>query len=261
MIGIYKITFDSGEFYIGKTSNFEKRKAQHISTQGLGSPRLQKAFINQKDPKIELIEVCNTSELDELEKTYIAELQPPLNVLPGGETLSGLNHPRAKYTKEQLEKVLELFLFTEYNYTEIANKTNVNTATVHDILKGRSHTWLTEGVPEHLLKDAKDRRDIVTLYSPNGTEYKVKNITEFEEAHNLPKGMITKMSKNNRYFNALGWSKVKPRKTKITTPEGESFECTEPEAYIYLQELPSASKTLLFKKQRPSLGYSLRFLD
>lgn len=261
MIGIYKITFDSGEFYIGQTTNYEKRKAAHIQTKGLGSPRLHRAFIIHPTPKFELLEECSTQELNEREAFYIRELKPTLNTLPGGDAMQGLNHPRSKYTKEQLEQVLELYLFSNEPYKQIEKITGVANGTIHDVLKRRSHLWLTDGIPEHLFKDAYDRRSVTLLYDNNGTEYKVYNQREFEKQHNLPDGMIGSLATISKPFNYLGWSLKPIRRVQITTPENETFECTEFEAHNFLHDLPTNSKNMLFKKQRPSKGYSLKYLN
>ena len=49
--------------------------------------------------------------IDEKERLYIKSLSPPLNTLPGGEGMSGFNHPRSKYTKEQLLAVADSLQF------------------------------------------------------------------------------------------------------------------------------------------------------
>jgi predicted DNA-binding protein YlxM (UPF0122 family) len=254
MIGIYKISFDSGDFYIGQTTSYDRRKQHHLSSKGLGSPRLSKAFQIQPDPKFEILKECSIEELDLLEAKFIKELQPTLNMLPSGSDIRGLNHPRSKYSKQQLEKVMAFFLFSDRRYSEIAEETGVAISTVHDVVKGRSHIWLINSIDKEVLEEAINRRNIFKVYDIHNNCYEVNCINKFEKEHNIPKGTLSKATHTSK-----GWSLSPKRIVILTTPDGESFRCTESEARAMTDDLSNYTKNMLFTKNRESKGFSLKY--
>lgn len=71
--GIYKLTFKDGSFYIGKSSNIDKRWAQHSKAmlKGTHAKKIQEAYYNNGMPKFEIIFECHQDHIDILEGYYI----------------------------------------------------------------------------------------------------------------------------------------------------------------------------------------------
>lgn len=85
MIGIYKITnCITGDFYIGASRNLEKRGRQHFFNSCVGHTPQFKADIRRygrDNFKIEVIEECEASALNEREQHYLRIFQPPYNAV------------------------------------------------------------------------------------------------------------------------------------------------------------------------------------
>ena len=256
MAYIYKLIFDNGDFYIGQTSNIEVRITNHRSSKGKGSPKLQKAFKTSKYLGYEILEECDEELLNTKEAAYIKELNPPLNTLPGGDSLRGLNHPRAKYSKKQIEEVVTLYLETDIQASQIADLTEVAYGTVMDIVKMRSHSWATAG-KEAQLKQARDRRNptATTVYDKYNNVYEVKQRLEFEKEHNLSDGTISRLEHSD---NLDGWSLEKHPVLRLKNHEDE-IVLTKPLAREFLQELGLSKYQIsqLIQKNKASAGWKV----
>lgn len=255
MPAIYKITFPDNQFYIGKTTNYTRRIASHINTMGKGSPKLEKAF-KLGDPIFEILKECSVEELDLLEQYYIQTLKPTLNVLPGGETLSGLNQPRAKYTKAQILEVVRLFIHTDMKYSEIANLTGVKSGMVHDVCKKRAHIWATEGIPD--IDNAISRRKSThKIYSPDNTLYEAETIAELSEVTGLTVSNINSIRKSKKYTSLDGWSLEPKSKIKIKDPLGVYHEMYKHEAKNLLESyhLSKYQVNQILNKKKPSADW------
>lgn len=255
MAYIYKLNFDNGDFYIGQTSNLEVRLTNHLSSRGKGSPKLQKAFSSSKYLGHEVLAECNENELNELEQKFIAELNPPLNTLPGGDSLRGLNHPRAKYTKEQIEEVISLYLDPKVQPIHIEELTGVAYGTVMDIVKMRSHTWASQG-KEAALKKAREARNQNTIvYDKYNNEYIVNNYTHFEQKHGLTNGTISRLQ---NMANRDGWSLIKHPVYTLSNEDGE-VTLPKPLAKEFLQttSLSKYQISQLLEKKKASGGWKV----
>lgn len=71
--GIYKLTFKDGSVYIGKSSNIDKRWAQHTKAmlKGTHTKKIQDAYYKYGMPKFEVIFECHQDHIDILEGYYI----------------------------------------------------------------------------------------------------------------------------------------------------------------------------------------------
>lgn len=264
MAHIYQLNFKDGSFYIGQTANLYTRIVNHISSKGKGSPKLQKAFAESEYIGYEVLAECSEEELNEAETRLIAELNPPLNTLPGGEGLRGLNHPRSIYSKEQVEEVVRLFVGTNISYIQISDITEVANSTVHDIVKQRSHAWATEHIDPKLLQSARDRRKInFIVYDKHNNKYEVTQLNLFEQEHNLVPGTIARVAKSTKSTNRDGWSLTKHKVLAITDDFGESFTMTYPEAKEFLDEtdLSRYQKDRILNQQKPSGGWSSEVIE
>lgn len=249
---IYKITFSDNQFYIGKTTNYARRVASHINTRGKGSPKLEAAF-KLGDPIFEIVKECSVEELDLLEQQYIQELQPQLNVLPGGETLSGLNHPRSKYTRAQILEVVRLFLHTDMKYSEISEATGVKPGMVHDVCKKRAHIWATEGITD-LDTAAARRRCIHKIYSPDNIPYEADTLAELAELTGLTVSTLNSIRKSKKFITLDGWSLEPKSKIKLIDPLGCYHELFKHEAKVLLENycLSRYQVNQLLNKKKPS---------
>ena len=79
--GIYKLTFPSGNFYIGKSNDIEKRWKQHWDKFNAGKHTrlMQPEFDLYEDYTQEVLFECHEDHIDIMEESLIARLKPPLN--------------------------------------------------------------------------------------------------------------------------------------------------------------------------------------
>lgn len=255
MICIYKLTFESGELYIGKTTNYRARIQQHLNSRGKGSPKLMKAFETSICLGSEIVEECLLETLDAREVYYIAALKPTLNTLPGGEGMSGLNHPRSKYTKEEVEYVVHLLSTTALSYAKITELTSVSEYMVGDICRGNNHVWATQGVDLSNRVDTK----LAKVYSPEGKEVLItSSYKEFEEANSLPSGVLTYLH-NDVGTSRYGWTKEAPERYKITSPEQDTLILTKAQAKRMFEDLEISRTSIdkLINKLKPVKGWSV----
>lgn len=74
MIGIYKITFPNGHYYLGQATDINRRFTQHkreLSKGTHSNSRLQNCYNKYGDPIYELVQECSKEELSDIETTYI----------------------------------------------------------------------------------------------------------------------------------------------------------------------------------------------
>lgn len=71
--GIYKLTFPSGMFYIGKSGDIKNRWKQHYDSflKGKGSSRMQAEFNRYKDYTQEVLLECHQDHIDIMETYFI----------------------------------------------------------------------------------------------------------------------------------------------------------------------------------------------
>ncbi len=107
--GIYKLTFPSGKYYIGKSANLERRWAEHFEKmmKGAHTRNLQNAFNAEGYPKREILLECHANHIDLMEPYFITGNLGP-NMLNSAIPMTG--------TSEELE-ILQANLFTLTNST------------------------------------------------------------------------------------------------------------------------------------------------
>ena len=255
MICIYKLTFESGEVYIGKTTNYRARIQQHLNSHGKGSPKLMKAFETSVCLGSEIVEECTLEDLDAREVYHIANLKPELNTLPGGEGMSGLNHPRSKYAKEEIQHVVRLLSTTALSYAKIAELTSVSEYMVGDICRGSNHVWATQGAG----LTSRIGTKLAKVYSPEGKEVLItSSYKEFEEANSLPSGVLTYLH-NDLGTSRYGWTKEAPELYTITSPEQDTLTLTKAQAKRMFEELEISRTSIdkLINKFKPVKGWSV----
>lgn len=216
MICIYQLNFTKGT-YIGKTTNLKARLAHHLRRENCGS-KLKEAWETQTYIGHIVLEECSIEDLNAREVYWISIRNPSLNTLPGGETLSGLNHPRNKCTREEIEEIVRL-LELDFKFSVIAQQLNLPYSRVYDICTGKCHTWATEHLDLEAYKSSNSKPLIV--FDKFNIEHTIKYGTreEFCTKNNMPKSALNLVSdKANKY----GYSTAKHKEYLVTSPEGES---------------------------------------
>lgn len=261
---IYKLNFDSGDFYIGQTSKtIAARITQHRATKGKGCPLLEFAFQNHKFIGYDVLEETSSDQLDNREQHWIGELKPTLNTTPGGRSTAGLSHPKLKYSKEQIEQAVNLFLNTNLTYKEISDQTGVGYGMVHDITKRRAHAWAWENyLPETFETAKKLRKPSFRLYDADNQEYEADTLKQLAEQLQEPLHAVHSALDGRQ--SKRGLSLVKHPKVLLTDPQLEQFELTLPRAKEFLEACENLSKfqrDQLLVKHRPSGGWQVKLLE
>jgi len=264
MIGIYKLNFKDGSFYIGQSININRRLYYHSHTKGRGSPKLQKAYTESEYVNHEILEECDLLGLSTREEYWINKLKPTLNTLPGGPTLAGLNHSRSKYTKEQILKVIHLYVDTYKSISDIAREADVSISTAHDICKGRAHTWATAEIDLESVRADRENSKSFYVYYKDGSKHLVESHTEFEIKHNLTSGSMTRIFLNKSCsINKGEWSlfPIDFTKYKLTTDEGIEFIGTLDYIKEVFNDLELSNNTKArLLRGKPSLGFTMKKL-
>ena len=78
--GIYQLTFDSGDTYVGQARDILSRYKQHLEklSKGAAATKMQQAF-NGVNPYIEELIICHPDYLDIMESYFIHKYSPTLN--------------------------------------------------------------------------------------------------------------------------------------------------------------------------------------
>jgi GIY-YIG catalytic domain len=79
--GIYKLTFDNGSIYIGKSLDMERRWEEHSNSfrKGTAAKKMQNAYILAGFPNAEVLLECHPDHLDLMESAFMYAHTPDLN--------------------------------------------------------------------------------------------------------------------------------------------------------------------------------------
>ena len=223
-IGIYAIYFAKiGKIYIGQSQNIEQRFISHKSLFKAihYNYKLADAYLKDNNPEYNILLECKISELNDNEISLINEfnsIKEGLNILEGGNAgVPGYCSARCNNTREELEHAFQLLSRKDLTKSEISVLSNVNLATLSNIVSKLRHTWLHEYYPEiskevlankyNRFQNAQENRfgtDCI-LISPEGNEYHCNNRNKFAKEHNLNSGhlgaVIRKQEKQHK-----GWT-------------------------------------------------------
>lgn len=215
-IGIYKLSFNEDNIYIGQSIDIERRYRQHISAMKnkTNNPNLNNAFELYGLPIMTVEQICTISELNILEDKFINEYSinnKLLNIKQSSKDtprLVGESNGNAKFSNTQVVEVL--YLLTDENplsREEISNKTKVNLHTVNAIKNMCTHLWLEEAYPEryNLLKDIKYTH--YYILSPTKEVFEFTNIAQFAASKGLDRSTLCKVL-NGKRTSHLGWTKL-----------------------------------------------------
>ena len=213
-IGIYKLSFNVDNIYIGQSIDIERRYKQHISAMKnkTNNPNLNNAFEIYGLPIMTIEQVCTISELNNLEDKFIIDYSITnklLNIKQSSKDtprLVGDSNGNSKFSNTQIVEVL--YLLTDekpLSREEISNKTKVNLHTVNAIKNLNTHTWLEEVYPERyqILKDIK--YTYYQVLSPTGEIFKFTNIAQFAALKGLDRSTLCKVL-NGKRASHLGWT-------------------------------------------------------
>jgi group I intron endonuclease len=192
-IGIYFIEVND-LYYIGQSIDIERRLTTHtrlLDTNKHYNSKLQNAFnkygIGQKD----ILQICASNELDSLEEYFIKEfdsVNSGYNILVGGSTIvgRGCDHPKSKYTKEQMVSCLIALSDYTKRLAEISDEVGISVVNIAHITAGETHLWLREEYPKEY-NDMLQARELRRVNSAKNKDYfnkveqfKVKNINTNE---------------------------------------------------------------------------------
>lgn len=189
--GIYKINYPNGKIYIGQAGNIKNRMIEHN----------QRAFCNNSRKKqkcdqelynqnyyieeYEILEIIqDIKSLDEKEIYWITQYNSTnpeigFNILNGGNVSDyrGILHPNSKFSEKDLEEIIDLLLnHCELSYQDIANKFNVNKATIEKINAGKTYINRKLSYPLRSFNHESTRKENLEDYDL--TEKDVLNLKE-----------------------------------------------------------------------------------
>lgn len=233
-IGIYKLQFEDGSFYIGRSINIESKHKDHSSMlkrNVSGCRKLQLKYNTLKSlPTLSILELCDINNLKDREVYWISKLDAVnsgLNILPGGEDVQvGEAHHSSKYSNSQIVEVIKLLgvdYTSEITHEKISEITGVSISIIKDVIQGRAHTWAKEEYPsiyEAMLNNKSIRKSnslknlnpfankktIVypEIISPDKIVYQVEHLTNFCKEHGLTPSNLSKVFKGERAHHK-GW--------------------------------------------------------
>jgi len=185
--GIYCLYFecDDGQYYIGESSNIEKRYREHCNDL-VGNRHdnylLRKYYTTLGLPSISIVEITSSDNLKLREVHWIKEFDSfynGMNLTKGGDGCGfGEDHPSSEYKKEAYVKVLNLLACTNKSAKEISEETKVSYNVVIQISIGKTHAYLKNEFPieyaKMLAKVGTRKRGTVS----NLSDYTLKTILD-----------------------------------------------------------------------------------
>lgn len=232
-IGIYSLYWEEEDLiYIGQSLNIESRKNDHISAlkrKDHFNYKVQNAYNKYGLPKLLVLEVTTSAELDTKEIYWIQETNAQLNIaIGGGSGGKGIGHSQFKFSKLQILRAFRQ-LSSSYKFllnTEIYLNTGITIGMLEAISSGKSHIWLKEQYPTRHARmilfraqrakyNNSNRKSIQEYYtnsnrelpiviSPKGLEFVVSNIREFARNHHLPHSSLNYVV-NGKRKACQGW--------------------------------------------------------
>ena len=146
-IGVYRLEFTDGCYYIGQSVNLKSRLKDHYRMLIEGnhhSYKLQEKYDKLKVlPQHTIVKLCNPEQLNSIEESLIdINNRLCLNVKAGGASNYGINAPTAKYYTSDIELA---FLILVDNpgilHKHVADFVGIDINTIHDISAGRNRVF------------------------------------------------------------------------------------------------------------------------
>lgn len=202
---------------MGQSQNIEERLAGHKSAIRLGRSNykiLEAYSISEEFPSISVLEECSINSLDAREIYWIHRLDSINNGLNITDKVInkayGQENFNSKFTNSDIETAF-LFMCDNLHLSnqQIADITGVSKSIVCGILIGSLHLWLKDKFPDKYVKlvNRKLKRtssakklgiEYPSILSPEGTIYKIENLSEFAREHNLNKSSLHQLLTGKR---------------------------------------------------------------
>lgn len=241
--GIYILRFhNTDNVYIGQSINIEDRLKSHIlsARAGRSSRKLNEAYATYGEPSVEILIECTEDELDFNENLAIEifnSVDNGFNTLYTAEsmpkwknTLKGEDNGASTYSNSAIYEAATMMTDPLLSLPTIANITNINECTLRKISDGVQHNWIKEINPELWDRIQLVRQDRVInnhikraiilsdkfsakaqgivypeVKSPNGTIYKIENLSKFCREHDLQTSNLRKVLYRKRNSHK-GWT-------------------------------------------------------
>lgn len=140
-VGIYKLEWPSGKYYIGQSIDLNNRFKYHLADMIKGNHfnyKIQNQYNKEGVPTFNIVKYCDIDTLD-IEEINLINLKDMniLNILPGGGKMFGENSARAIYTDSNIEQAFLLLVNSSLTRKQISKETNIDISTIYDISAGR----------------------------------------------------------------------------------------------------------------------------
>jgi hypothetical protein len=188
---------------------------------------MMEAYNLYGNPSLEIVCECSVEELNKLEAEAIEiydSVNSGLNIYSSANDTPlyyGEDHPRCKYSNEQILEVARLLTNPENKAIYISTITGVSVENIQSIASLKVHSWIEKEDPETYKKlvDLKGKRKnpkgiaargIVypSVMSPDGTVYtNIENLSRFCEEHGLTRPNFRKLLLG-KIKSSLGWRLV-----------------------------------------------------
>lgn len=130
--GIYKLTFNNGDFYIGKSVDIRNRWKQHWDKfqKGTAAANMQRAFNTYGYPTQEALFYCHKDHIDLAEEMFIFRLKPPLNGTYPADPFEGLSNA-------EVQQIAELMCMSTLEHIRLIKSLQANKYDLLGVLKDR----------------------------------------------------------------------------------------------------------------------------
>lgn len=221
--GIYKLKFETGQYYIGQSVNLNNRYKEHCRLLLLNKHhnyKIQELY-NKLNvlPTFEIIIECPVSELDTRESALINLKDVNcLNIKAGGDNNFGFNALTAKYLTVDIELAFLILVNNPgISHKEVAEFVGVDINTVHDISAGRNRAFTEMKVryPEEYQKLLKQKanntrgKNTIVLQHEDGRVVTLISgeFSAFCKANNVQNSNLSKLISGQRK-TTMGWKLI-----------------------------------------------------
>ena len=218
-IGIYKLEFSNNYFYIGRSSNIERRFTDHIralKNNVHNNKKMQELFLLGA-PSLSIVEVCSITDLVKREQVYLDTYFNDKHNINVQSTSEGFGEGW-KSANCTTPKILILLVFrnlylTKDSYYTISNKLNVSVSYLQNIAVQKRHLWLQDKYPK-LYKKMQYNNTVrlkgsnlseYTLVSPSNIHFNFLNIKDFANTQKLCETSVQRVLRGELKYTAEGW--------------------------------------------------------
>lgn len=190
--GIYKLTFKSGDTYIGKSINVDNRWDQHADKmrKGTAAKSVQNAYNTYGMPNGIILAECHQDHLDLLEACYIAGHNPSLNT-------SRPTNQLAEYTEDTIQAIIKYCAQSTIDHIRLINDQSISIDTLN-IKNIRLESEIIK------LKKIRSEREINKEHNKQVKEL-TEEVTSYKEILNHQSSIIKELKD---YKNSSWWNKL-----------------------------------------------------